>query len=209
MKDNMNDNNLISRFDIPYKDININELEYINKYLYNYLYIYNEDFNDDLTKLPENIKILGFYSKNCNLQYLPPQIKWLNLFDLRNNFITPNSLDILYIGHRYLLKFPDILLTISYGLKVLILEVNQDDIKEINLNFLPDTIECIVLQFDTSNITLNLNNSYSNLKQIYISEFNNINNISEIKEYTTNNNNTKLIEGYLEYESIFKQYIYE
>ena len=122
MFDNMNDNIIISRFDIPFKDINTNELEYIEKYSYNYLYIYNEDFDDDLNKLPLNIKILGFYCKNCNLQYLPSHIKWLNLFDLQNHYVIPNSLDILYIGHRYLVKFPDILITISYGLKVLIFE---------------------------------------------------------------------------------------
>ncbi len=202
----MNDNIIISRFDIQFKDINKKELEYIEKYLYNYLYIYNEDFDDDLNKLPSNIKILGFYSKNCNLQHLPPHIKWLNLFDLQNHYVIPNHIDILYIGHRYLKKFPDVLTTISYGLKVLILEIMNNDIYDINLNYLPDSIEKIILTFDYCNIKLSLNNIYSNLKCIYINELKNINNIEEIEEYM-HNNNIELIENYLSYEAIFEEYI--
>ena len=212
MIENMNDNIIINRFDLPYKNINKKEIEHITKFLYNYLYIYNEDFNDDLNNIPINIKILGIYSKNFNLQQIPQHIKWLNLFDLNNNCIIPNTIDILYIGHRYLTKFPDILLTISYGLKVLILEVMQNDIndindiKEIDLNYLPDTIENIILVFDSCNIKLNLNKICSNLKYIYISDMNNITNIDDIKEYSEINN-VELIENYLSYENIFEEYI--
>ena len=112
----------------------------------------NEDFNDDLDNIPINIKILGIYTKTFKLQHLPQHIKWLNLFDLNNHFIIPNTLDILYISHIYLTKFPDILLTITYGIKVLILEVIQNDLSEINLDYLPDTIEYIILVFEYCNI---------------------------------------------------------
>jgi hypothetical protein len=202
----MNENIIINRFDIAYKNINQREIEHIEKYLYNYLYIYNEDFNDDLNNLPLNIKILGFYSKNCNLQHLPSHIKWLNLFDLQNHYVIPNHIDILYIGHRYLHKFPDVLATISYGLKVLMIEIITNDITEINLDYLPDSIEKIILTFDYCNIKLNLNKICKNLKCIYINELKNINNIEEIEEYTENNN-VELIENYMPYETIFNEYI--
>ena len=207
MIDNMNDKIIINRFDIAYKNINQQEITHIEKYLYNYLYIYNEDFNDDLNKLPSNIKILGFYSKNCILQHLPLHIKWLNLFDLQNHYIIPNHIDILYVSHRYLHKFPDVLSTISYGIKVLILEVMTEDITEINLDYLPDSIEKIILTFDFCNIKVNLNKICNNLKCIYINELKNINNIQDIEEYIKINN-IELIENYLSYETIFEEYIH-
>ena len=206
MIDNMNDKNIINRFDIAYNNINEQEMSHIKKYLYNYLYIYNEDFEDDLNKLPLNIKILGFYSKNCKLHNLPKHIKWLNLFDLQNHYVIPSHIDILYVGHKYLYKFPHVLATISYGIKVLILEIMTEDITEINLNYLPDSIEKIILTFDYCSIKLNLNKVCNNLHCIYINEPNNINNIEEIEEYIKKNN-IDLIENYMSYEAIFEEYI--
>lgn len=204
----MNDNIIVNRFDIPYKNINQQEIAHIEKYIYNYLYIYNEDFDDDLNKLPSNIKILGFYSKNCNLKYLPLHIKWLNLFDLQNHYIIPNHIDILYISHRYLQKFPDVLSTISYGLKVLCLEIIQNDIKDINLDLLPDSIEKIILSFDYCNVFINLNKIYPNLKQISIYNINNVSNIDDINKYCESNN-IEILDTCLSYEIIFKEYISE
>jgi hypothetical protein len=202
----MSDNIFINRFDLPYKNINKKEIEYIEKNLCNYLYIYNEDFNDDLNNIPKNIKICGLYSKKFNLQYIPQYIKWLNLFDLDNHCIIPNTIDILYIGHRYLTKFPNILLTISYGLKVLILEVMQNDVKEIDLNYLPESIEKILLTFDYCNITVNLNKVFSKLKCIYISDINSITNIDDVTEYCKKNN-VEILENYLSDDMLFQEYI--
>jgi hypothetical protein len=87
------------------------------------------------------------------------------------------------------------------------LEIMNEDITEINLDYLPDSIEKIILTFDYCNIKVNLNKICNNLKCIYINELKNINNIEDIEEYTKINN-IELIENYMSYETIFNEYIH-
>jgi hypothetical protein len=153
------------------------------------------DNNNKLLNLPKNIIKIYIDSKFYNLNYFDPHINLLSIKMAQNLILIPPTIKKLYISDKYLNLHPDILHFLQYGIQSI--ELRMDNSTQINLNYLPDSINKIVIiltYYDSNNINENANvifdKFYPNLKTFKIYDMcqyrtkvriNNIDNI--IKNY--------------------------
>jgi hypothetical protein len=158
-----------NNFDITNYKINEDKIYCLN--------IVNDFFdnNNKLSNLPKNIIKIYIDSKFYNLDYFDPHIILLSIKMAKNLILIPPTIKKLYISDKYLNLHPDILHFLQYGIQSIELRMNNST--EINLNYLPDSINKIVIiltYYDSNNVNVNenanviLDKFYPNLKTFKI-----------------------------------------
>jgi hypothetical protein len=131
------------------------------------------DSRSKLVNLPKNIIKIYIDSKYYNLDKLDSHIYILSINMLNNLIIVPPSITKLYISDKYLNLFPNFLHFLHYGIESIELRIFAHT--EINLNYLPDSINKIVIiisYYKSNDINLETNliidKIYPNLKTFKI-----------------------------------------
>jgi hypothetical protein len=151
------------------------------------------DPSSKLTNLPTNIIKIYIDSKNYSLDTFDSHVYILSINMIKNLFIVPSNIKKLYLSDKYLNLHPNILHFLSYGIETLELKIYGTT--EINLNYLPESINKIIIiltYYNSDDINKNtkiiLDKVYSNLKIFkiydmctYINQIR-VNNIDGIKK---------------------------
>lgn len=145
-------------------------LKHNKKYCLN---IFNSNFHDELINLPDNIISLRLRSDNFCPQYIPPNIKTVHIENILGILYIPNTINNIIVSDKYINKFPELLHFLPFGLKKINIRMYGNTL--INLNFLPESIEEIVIIIthynsnDNNKITkIELDKIYKNIKKFKI-----------------------------------------
>jgi hypothetical protein len=160
----------ISHYSILNDMITQNDIFYIENYKYNFVYIKNRNFNGRLDMLPICTLHLEINSENYKIYDIPEFVKWLSIYNCKKVNIIPSSVLILEFTTSILKNNPYILNIIPYGVKSIIININND-CNEINLDNLPESIETIhiINSFDLK-FNINITKYFPNLKWLAINK---------------------------------------
>jgi hypothetical protein len=170
-------------------NINTFNLKHNKKYCLN---IINSNFQDELINIPDNIISLRVKSDNYCPGYIPPNIKTIHIDNIHGNITLPNTINNIIVSDKYINNYPELLHFLPFGVKKLNIRMYGNTF--ISLNYLPESIEEIVIIIthynsidDTKNTKIELNKIYKNIKKFRIYDMSRysknirITNINEIK----------------------------
>jgi hypothetical protein len=170
-------------------DINTFNLKHNKKYCLN---IIGSNFQDELNNLPDNIISLRLKSNNYCPGYIPPNIKTIHIDSISGNITLPNTINKIIVSDNYINKFPELLHFLPFGINKLNIRMYGNTL--LSLNYLPESIEEIIIIITHYNSTddikytkLELNKIYKNIKKFKIYDMSRyskdirITNINEIK----------------------------
>lgn len=151
-------------------NINSFNLKQNKKYCLN---ICNNNFQDELLNLPDNIISLRIKSENYSPQYIPPNIKTIHIENMYGNIILPNTINNIIVSDKYISKYPELLHFLPFGIKNLNIKIYGNTF--INLNYLPESIEEIIIIIthydstdDIKNTKIEMNKVYKNIRNFKI-----------------------------------------
>ena len=175
---NLNDPNNDKFLEIKGNELLLTDEHYEQMKSYDYI-IFSYHFNQQLSKLPQNIKIIQILSTNYTypLENLPINLEALQLSFINSDLpykldLLPYGLKTLYItGSNYILE------NLPGGLKHLLISGNNIHFE---INNLPCNLEYLYIEMTNITCDINIGNLPSNLK------------ILQFRKYSKNNDNQPL-----------------